>query len=146
MPRRLAQKLILSLTVIVVLIAAVAGLINVRNQESQLLNSMILGADQLSRGIASSTWEAMMADNRQSAYSVMQTIALKQGIDRIRIYNRDGRIMFSTNPGESNLRVDKSSEACSVCHGTGAPREKLAANSRARVWRTNRRLPGGSAC
>ena len=136
MPRRLAQKLILSLTVIVVVIAVVAGLINVRNQESQLLNSMILGADQLSRGIASSTWEAMMADNRQSAYSVMQTIALKQGIDRIRIYNRDGRIMFSTNPGESNLRVDKSSEACSVCHGAGTPREKLAANSRARVWRT----------
>ena len=140
MPRRLAQKLILSLTVIVVVIAAVAGLINVQNQERQLLNSMILGADQLSRGIASATWEAMMADNRQSAYSVMRTIALKQGIDRIRIYNRDGRIMFSTNPGESNLRVAKSSEACSVCHASGTPREKLAATSRARVWRT----PDGS--
>ena len=44
MPHRLAQKLILSLTVIVLVIAAVAGLINVRNQERQLLNSMILGA------------------------------------------------------------------------------------------------------
>ncbi len=137
MPRRLAQKLILSLTVIVVLIAAVAGLINVRNQESQLLNSMILGADQLSRGIASSTWEAMMADNRQSAYSVMQTIALKQGIDRIRIYNRDGRTMFSTVPGEANLRVDKNSDACAVCHASATtPREKPSTTSRARVWRT----------
>jgi two-component system NtrC family sensor kinase len=135
-PRRLAQKLILSLTVIVLVIAAVAGLINVRNQERQLLNSMILGADQLSRGIASATWETMMANHRQAAYSVMQTIALKQGIDRIRIYNRDGRIMFSTSPGEANQRVDRRSEACAVCHGSGTPRERVSANSRSRVWRS----------
>jgi two-component system NtrC family sensor kinase len=133
-PHRLAQKLILSLTVIVVVIAAIAGLINVRNQERQLLNSVIVGADQLSRGIASSTWQAMMADHREAAYSVMQTIAMKQGIDRIRIYNRDGRIMFSTKPGEANLRVDRSSDACAVCHGKGKPRVELSARSRARVW------------
>jgi hypothetical protein len=93
--------LILPLTMIVVIIAAVSGLITVRSQERQLLNSMILGADQLSRGIASATWHAMLADNRDAAYSVMQTIAEKQSIDRIRIFNRDGVVMYSTAPGEA---------------------------------------------
>jgi hypothetical protein len=84
-PRRLAQKLMLSLTIIVVIVAAISGLINVKTEERQLLNSMILGADQLSKAITSSTWHSMLADRREDAYQVMQTIALKQGIDRIRI-------------------------------------------------------------
>ncbi|MBS1872074.1 MAG: HAMP domain-containing protein [Acidobacteria bacterium] len=135
--RRLAQRLILALTVIVIIIAAISGLITVRSQERQLLDSMILGADQLSRGIAAATWHAMLADNRNSAYSVMQTIAEKQGIDRIRIFNRDGIVMYSTAPGETGrTRVDKSSEACAVCHATTEPRMVLAAHSRARVFRS----------
>jgi len=97
MPRRLGRKLMLSITVIVIIVAAVSGLVNVKTEEQQLLKTMILGADQLSKGITSATWHAMLDDNREAAYQVMQTIALKQGIDRIRIYNSAGQVMFSTN-------------------------------------------------
>ena len=86
----------LSITVIVIIVAAVSGLVNVKTEESQLLKTMVLGADQLSKGITSATWHAMLADNREAAYQVMQTIALKQGIDRIRMYNSAGQVMFST--------------------------------------------------
>jgi two-component system NtrC family sensor kinase len=98
MPRRLARKLMLSITVIVIIVAAVSGLVNVSTEEQQLLNTMIVGADQLSKGITSATWHAMLDDHREAAYQVMQTIALKQGIDRIRMFNRAGQVMFSTNP------------------------------------------------
>ncbi len=132
--RRLAQRLILPLTLIVVIVAVISGLITVRSQERQLLDAMILGADQLSRGIASATWHAMLADNREAAYSVMHTIAEKQGIDRIRIFNRDGQVMYSTAPGEAgHKKVDKRSEACSVCHSTLEPQTVVKATSRARV-------------
>ena len=87
----------LSITVIVIIVAAVSGLVNVKTEEKQLLNTMILGADQLSKGITSATWHAMLDDHREAAYEVMQTIALKQGIDRIRMFNRAGQVMFSTN-------------------------------------------------
>src|SRR5215831_14084923 len=96
MPRRLGRKLMLSITVIVIIVAAVSGLVNVKTEETQLLKTMILGADQLSKGITSATWHAMLDDNREAAYQVMQTIALKQGIDRIRMYNSAGQVMFST--------------------------------------------------
>src|SRR3954468_6219317 len=97
MPKGLGRKLMLSITVIVIIVAAVSGLVNVKTEEQQLLNTMILGADQLSKGITSATWHAMLDDHREAAYQVMQTIALKQGIDRIRIFNRAGQVMFSTN-------------------------------------------------
>lgn len=91
----------LSITVIVIIVAAVSGLVNVKTEERQLLDTMVLGADQLSKGISSSTWHAMLDDHREAAYEVMQTIALKQGIDRIRMFNRAGQVTFSTRPEDA---------------------------------------------
>jgi two-component system NtrC family sensor kinase len=98
MPKRLGRKLMLSITVIVIIVAAVSGLINIKTEERQLLDTMVIGADQLSKGISSATWHAMLDDHREAAYEIMQTIALKQGIDRIRMFNRAGQVMFSTRP------------------------------------------------
>ena len=87
----------LSITVIVVIVAAVSGLVNIKTEEQQLLTTMIQGADQLSKGITSATWHALLDDNREAAYEVMRTIAEKQGIDRIRMFNSAGQVMFATN-------------------------------------------------
>jgi two-component system NtrC family sensor kinase len=107
MPRRLARKLILSITVIVLIVAAVSGLVNVTTEEKQLLNTVLLGADQLSKGITSATWHAMLDDHREAAYQVMQTIALKQGIDRIRMFNSAGHVTFSTNQEDRQESMDQ---------------------------------------
>ena len=133
MPRRLARKLMLSITVIVIIVAAVSGLVNVKTEEQQLLNTMILGADQLSKGITSATWHAMLDDHREAAYQVMQTIALKQGIDRIRMFNRAGQVMFSTNPEDQAGAVETPPDS-----QTSGP-----AHARAHLPRSQRRPPAG---
>jgi two-component system NtrC family sensor kinase len=107
----------------------------VKTQERQILDAMILGADQLSKGITSATWHAMLANTRQAAYEVMETIAHKQGIDRIQIFNKEGRIMFSTRPGDINKQVDKNAEACSLCHASLQPLVRVDVPSRARIFR-----------
>jgi two-component system, NtrC family, sensor kinase len=124
----------LSLTVIVLIVAAVSGLVHVKSEERQLLQAMILGADQLSKGITSATWHAMLADHRESAYQVMETIALKQGIDRIRMFNRAGQVMFSTNSEDRQRTVDQRAEVCASCHTPGQPRMQLDLPSRVRVY------------
>jgi two-component system NtrC family sensor kinase len=138
-PAKLSQKLILSLTIIFVVVGTVASIMHVRMQEQQLVNAMILGADQLSGSIASATWHAMLADQRKAAYETMQTIAQKQGISRIRIFNKEGRVMFSTLPGDTG-QVDKAAEACFVCHATAQSLVKVDVPTRARVYST----PNGS--
>lgn len=132
-PNRLAHRLILSLTVIIVLAEGISGFLSVRTEERLLLDSMITGADQLSRAITSATWHAMLADNRNAAYEVMQTIALKQGIDRIRIFNKEGRIMFSTR-NEENQQVDKKAEECYLCHATDRPLVRVDVPGRSRIY------------
>ena len=133
-PHKLSQKLILSLTLILAAVGIIASYIHVRTQEAQLLDAMVLGADQLSGSITSATWHAMLDDHRAAAYEIMQTIATKQGINRIRIFNKDGRIMFSTARGDSG-QVDKDAEACAICHSGTTPLVMIDAQSRARVYR-----------
>jgi len=86
LPRKLSTRLILSLVVIVMLVGIIAGYVHMKTQEAQILDAMILGADQLSGSIAGATWHAMLADQRGTAYEIMQAIATKQGINRIRIF------------------------------------------------------------
>jgi two-component system NtrC family sensor kinase len=130
MLRGLAFKLSLSLTVIVVVIAAVAGYVSQRAQHDQLLRTMILGADQLSKSITSATWHAMLADDRGSAYQIMRTIAEKQGIDRIRMYNSEGQLTFTTDVEEARTLASAPGDSCRTCHQLrrpqGAPPPKKA--------------------
>jgi two-component system, NtrC family, sensor kinase len=135
MPRRLARKLILSITVIVIIVAAVSGVVNMKNEEKQLLDTMILGANQLSKAITSATWHAMLDDHREAAYETMQTIARKQGIDRIRMFNRTGEVRFATNPDDRRVSADLRNQTCAMCHAPGAPRVELDLPSRVRTLR-----------
>ena len=135
MPRKLGAKLILSLTILIVAISIGSGYLNFRTQKKQLLDTMILGADQLSRSITSATWHAMLDDDRKAAYQIMQLIADKQGVDRIRMFNREGRLVYSTdareqgNPGVPSL----SNEVCASCHGQKSTRDRPAQESRVRT-------------
>ncbi|MCK6560213.1 HAMP domain-containing protein [candidate division KSB1 bacterium] len=132
-PQKLAVKLILSLTLIIGLMEGLSGFINLQSQQQRLQDAMIVGADQLSKSITSATWHAMLADHREAAYEVMQTIALKQGIKRIRIFNKEGRVMFSTTAGDE-VQVDKFAEACYLCHASAQPLVRVDVPSRARIF------------
>ncbi len=134
LPRKLWLQLLVPILIVVILVGIVSGYVHMRTHGDQLLNTMITGADQLSGSIASATWHAMLADNREAAYEIMQTIGTKQGISRIRIYNKEGRVMYSTAPGDTGS-VDKAAEACFICHATDRPLVKIDVPSRARVFR-----------
>jgi two-component system NtrC family sensor kinase len=116
------------------LVEGVFAFVNVRSQERQVVDRMVRGVDQLSRAITSATWHAMLADQRAAAYEIMQTIAREQGIDRIRIFNKEGRVMFSTGPERGSM-VNKRAEACFMCHAAEQPLVRVDVPSRARVFR-----------
>ncbi len=132
MPRKLGPKLILSLTVLIVAISGISGYLNFRSQQKQLVATMILGADQLSRGITGATWHAMLDDDRKAAYEIMRVIADKQGVDRIRMFNREGRLVFSTDAREQPSLASSSSEVCASCHSKDAIRNRPTEDARVR--------------
>ncbi len=134
MPRKLAPKLIVYLTIIVIGLHGTSALITLDIHQRQLRQEMILGADQISGTIAHGTWQAMLADRRDDAYQMMHNIGRQAGIERIRIFNREGRVMFSTGPDMGTM-VDKNAEACYLCHAQSRPLVRVDVPSRVRIFR-----------
>ena len=124
--------MIVALTGLVIVVSAAFGWLSLRTHEAQLRSEMVRGADQLSRSVTSATWHAMRADRRKDAYEVMQTIAEVEGIERIRMFNKEGLVAFSTG-NDTGTHVEKASEACAVCHTNGEPLVVLDAESRCRM-------------
>lgn len=129
---KLSLKLILALTGILAVNGMVAGYFQASTQEIQMLHSIMVGADQLSGSIASATWHAMLADRRGDAYQIMDMIAQKQGISAVRIFNKEGKTMFSSVPEDRGI-AGKASPTCAVCHNAKTPLVKVEMNSRARM-------------
>ena len=115
----LVTRLRVALVGIVEAIAIISGVSIYKPEEAQLLNVVIMGADQLSGSISGATWHAMLADRRADAYQVMEAIAVKQGIHRLSMYNRAGEITFCTNPADRGRVEDPNSERCRGCHAQG---------------------------
>ena len=70
----------------------------------------------LAKTVVSSTRYTMMMDDRESLYQIIDSIGAQNGIEHLRIFNKEGVIMFSSNPGELNNIVDKTTAGCVECH------------------------------
>ncbi|MEN8148690.1 MAG: ATP-binding protein [Planctomycetota bacterium] len=134
MLKGLAPRLILSVTAIVILVEVVFGIINARIQEDQLLEAKVLATEDNSGIITRAIWEDMLEDRREHAYSMMRTIGEQKGVESVRIFNKQGRIMFSTQ-GDAGKLVDLTAEACDMCHAAGEPLVRVDVPSRVREYR-----------
>lgn len=132
MPRKLGTKLILYLTVPLVTISCISGYLTFRTEKNHLVETMVRGADQLSRSITSATLHSMLHDNRAAAYEIMRGIAEKQGVDRIRMFNREGQLVFSTDSSEPLQSASRSSGICFECHSQRPVADKLTDAQRVR--------------
>jgi two-component system NtrC family sensor kinase len=132
-PRSLALRLILPLTMVVALVSGIFGWVNLKIQKEQLIEEMVIGIEQLSLSITAATWHAMLLDQRETAYQVMRTIGQKQDVESLRYFNKEGQVTFSTDP-HSAAQVDKNAEACFLCHAREQPLVKVDRPDRARIF------------
>ncbi len=118
--------------------AAVIGVMSViilRAHQGALIAQLTRSADQLSETIASSTYHDMLENRREAVHREIVTIGRQQGIERVRLFNGTGTVMFSSDEAEIGRAVDKRAEACYACHAAGRPLERLPIHARARIYR-----------
>jgi two-component system NtrC family sensor kinase len=61
-------------------------------------------------------------------------VGRQEGIERVRIFNKEGKITFSSDKKEINSLVDKQAEACYVCHTMEKPLEKVSSSETSRIF------------
>ncbi len=103
--------------------------------QRETLNAAILrNAMQLSETIKKSIQNDMIENRKDAAYKIMDTIGRQEGIERVRIYSNEGKILFSSDNSEAGRMVDKRAEACYRCHAEARPIERLARSERSRIF------------
>ena len=135
--RSLSIKLIFWVGVITVMVISVFASVNLNTQRDHLFDATILGAKQLSDTMAKSLRFDMLHNYRDALYNSIETVGTQEEIERVRIFNKEGMIMFSSDKGERGRMVDKKAEACYACHAVGKPLERLDIPERSRIFKSN---------
>ena len=130
----LAAKLAICLVASTAAFFSLFGYLNLREQREHSTNLILQSAERITDIILRSTQYQMMHNDREALYHGIHSIGSEPGIRRIRIFNKEGRISFSTDPREVNTVVDKRAEACYGCHAQAAPLTRLERPDRARVF------------
>ena len=105
----------LTVGAITVAVMLIFGWALLRYQKKQLLDAKIQCAHQLSETIKKSTREDMKDNRLDDVYRIIHTIGEQKGIDRVRIFEKNGEVIYSTREDEIGSRVDMQAEACYAC-------------------------------
>lgn len=131
----LSAKLNVLLLGTMVAIFALLGYLNVRLHRQHLEQNTLLVAERISDVIRHGTTEYMLRNDREGLYHSIQTMAAEPGIEKIRIFDQEGRITYTTNASEQSSVVDKTAEACYACHAQSQPLARLKRPDRFRIYR-----------
>jgi two-component system NtrC family sensor kinase len=130
----IAAKLGVCLVVSVTAILATLGYLNLRLHRKHSQDLVLASAERLSDIILQSTRQQMLRNDRDVLYHTIGDIGAEPGISRVRIFNKEGRISFSTDRNEVGRIVDKQAEACYACHAQGVPLERLNRPDSSRIF------------
>ncbi len=131
----LGTKLIVLLLGAMVVIFALLGYLTIRLQRQHLEAATLLSAERISDVIRRNTSEYMLRNDQQGLHHAIGTMASEPGMVRVRVFDREGHISYSSDPSEINRIVDKDAEACYGCHAHGQALARLNRPDRFRVYR-----------
>jgi two-component system NtrC family sensor kinase len=139
MQNRLSGQLIAVVAMASVTILGVFSFFVMRAERKAMISQIEHNADQLSETIKSATRHAMLVNHRENVHRIIDTIGRQEGIDRVRIFNKEGIIIYSPDTALEGTMVDKRAQACHICHSADSPLERLPQEDRTRIFEG----PGG---
>ncbi len=138
--RRIGFKLTGAVAATALVTISVFAYVNIRSHSRSLLAEVERHANQLSDAVKSGTEYDMLGNQRERIHESIKRMGNQSTIERIRVMNKSGAVIYSSDAGEIGKMVDKKAESCYMCHSAGAPIERLDMKERTRVFRLQ---PGG---
>ncbi len=136
MTPKISHKLIAGVSGVAVVIIGIFAWVILDSQQRLLLGDLERSANQLSATIKSSTREDMMLNRAEAVRRIISTIGAQEGIEKVRIFNKEGRIILSTDPRDTGQMVNKKTEACYMCHEADQPLERVPVSARVRTFKS----------
>ncbi|HSM92333.1 MAG TPA: ATP-binding protein [Anaeromyxobacteraceae bacterium] len=131
-PHRLGTRIFVG--TILVSVAVLAGLAVIDAKMSQQIEELAIRSNALlAETIQATTRSAMLLGIPSHAYRSMDGVGRLPGVLRMRVMDKDGRIVISSRTDEIGVVFPKSAPLCQKCHASPQPVSRVADTARGRV-------------
>ena len=132
----LATKILLATSGALLSGVLLLSLASIWYQQQHMAASLTATGTRLGDTIRRGVHYAMMLNSREELAEIVKNIGADQSeITSIRIYNKEGEIMFSGDPSEVGQRATTQTDACYACHRVDPPRVQLTVQERTRTFK-----------
>lgn len=132
----LKLKVSLYLTIVLSVAMILFIMLIVQRQRANMLNEVSRHVTQVSEVITKSTRYAMLVNQPEFVDKIILDVGNQKDIEKVRVLNKEGRIIHSNNPKEVGRSIDRQAEACVVCHQAEKPLERIPDSKRWRIFET----------
>ena len=137
MLRKIGYKLIFAVGLTAMVIIGVYSYINIVSQGEVMLAEVERHAIQQSETVKNSTRYGMLLNQRDHIHEIINTVGAQPSIRDVRVLNKEGVIIYSSEIEDIGKMVDKNAESCYVCHAEDKPIQRLSTEDRTRIFRTD---------
>jgi two-component system, NtrC family, sensor kinase len=116
--RTIAFRLFLLIVSVQTIILFALTFAAVRIQQSHIMENVVGSASRVSDVLVRSTRVGMLLNEKGDVGSIIASVGGEPGFEGVRIYNKQGEVMFSSLPGDVGTKVDMNAEACVFCHSS----------------------------
>ncbi len=134
MRKSLTTKLTIVTSVVLLITMTLFAYLNIHGVRRLLLDGAVNNAELLSETLINVTHYQMLVNDRRQVDRIMQDAGRQKGIECIRLINKEGHIIFSTNPKEAGTVLDKMAAACTMCHAGEEPLTHASSMNRSRIF------------
>jgi two-component system NtrC family sensor kinase len=132
---KIGLKLTLSVVLTILMVIGIFSYFNIQSEKKSLLTEVERHAHQFSNHLKSDTEYDMMHNDRERIHDGIRRVGSQESIDRIRVFNKSGEVIYSSDKSEIGSMVDQKAESCYLCHSAGEPLEHLEMDDRTRIFR-----------
>jgi two-component system NtrC family sensor kinase len=113
---RISIKLVLVITGALFITLLAYTLVTASRMREQITNSWATNAYAMSDIIKKSARHSMLLNRTEDVNEIVKTVGGEQNVKKIRIYNKFGKISYSTDSTEIGKKVALTSYECRACH------------------------------
>ena len=135
--KKIGFRLIFVVAFTSLVIIGVFAYFNVKSQSNSLISEVERHANQLGETVVASTRLDMMLNQRDRIQQTINSIGSQPQIRDVRIINKIGIIIYSSDSTNINKMVDKKAESCYACHAEDEPLEHISITERTRIFRVH---------
>jgi two-component system NtrC family sensor kinase len=107
LPNSLFSKMSLTIGAVLVVVFGISSYLTYRIQSEQALTATKTQAILLTRGLKNTIRIGMESGHKESLASIFQTVGALPGVEKLRVFNEEGKIRYSAKPAEVGHLTDE---------------------------------------